>query len=46
VAASRINKYLSVGGGFSVVYSNYEAKMAIRNLEPGGGGLEFDDYLD
>ncbi|MGD9181208.1 MAG: outer membrane protein transport protein [Desulfobacterales bacterium] len=47
VAAYRINKYLSVGGGFSVVASNYEAKTALRNLEPGNppdGRLKFDDY--
>jgi long-chain fatty acid transport protein len=44
VAAYRINKYLSVGGGVSVVVSNYEAKTAVRNLEPGSGDgrLEFD----
>jgi long-chain fatty acid transport protein len=44
VAAYRINKYLSVGGGVSLVVSNYEAKTAIRNLEPGSGDgrLEFD----
>ena len=47
VAAYRINKYLSVGGGFSVVASNYEAKTALRNLGPGNppdGRLKFDDY--
>ena len=46
VAAYRINKYLSVGGGFSVVVSNYEAKTALRNLEPGSGDgrLKFEDY--
>jgi len=47
VAAYRINKYLSVGGGASLVVSNYEAKTALRNLEPGNpsdGRLEFKDY--
>jgi len=46
VAAYQINKYLSVGGGFSMVVSEYEAKAAIRNLEPGSGDgrLKFDDY--
>jgi long-chain fatty acid transport protein len=47
VAAYRINKYLSVGGGFSVVASNYEAKTALRNLGPGNpadGRLKFDDH--
>jgi len=45
VAAYRINKWLSVGGGLSLVYSNYEAKTAIRNLEPdsGDGRLKFED---
>jgi long-chain fatty acid transport protein len=46
VAAYRINKYLSVGAGVSMVVSNYEAKSAIRNLEPGKGDgrLKFQDY--
>jgi long-chain fatty acid transport protein len=46
VAAYRINKYFSVGGGVSLVVSNYEAKTALRNLEPGRGDgrLEFEDY--
>jgi long-chain fatty acid transport protein len=46
VAAYRINKYLSVGGGISMVVSNYEAKTALRNLEPGSsdGRLKFEDY--
>jgi long-chain fatty acid transport protein len=45
VAAYRINKYLSVGGGMSMVVSRYEAKTAIRNLEPGSsdGKLKFED---
>ena len=45
VAAYRINKYLSVGGGFSMVGSRYEAKTALRNLRPGSsdGQLEFED---
>jgi len=45
VAAYRINKWLSVGGGFSLVYSNYKARTAIRNLEPesGDGRLKFED---
>jgi long-chain fatty acid transport protein len=45
VAAYRINKYLSVGGGMSMVVSRYEAKTAIRNLEPGSsdGKLKFKD---
>jgi hypothetical protein len=36
-----------VGGGFSVVASNYEAKTALRNLGPGNpadGRLKFDDH--
>jgi long-subunit fatty acid transport protein len=45
VAAYRINKWLSVGGGFSMVYSKYESKTAIRNLVPESGdgrpGSEF-----
>jgi long-chain fatty acid transport protein len=47
VAAYRINKYLSVGAGVSMVVSNYEAKAALRNLEPGNppdGRLKFEDY--
>jgi len=46
VAAYRINKYLSVGGGVSMVLSNYEARAAIRNLEPDSsdGKLKFNDY--
>jgi len=46
VAAYRINKYLSIGGGVSMVVSNYEAKTALRNLEPGSsdGRLKFEDY--
>ena len=46
VAAYRINKYISVGGGVSLVVSNYEAKTALRNLEPGSsdGRLKFEDY--
>lgn len=46
VAAYRINKYLSLGGGISMVISNYEAKTALRNLEPGSsdGKLKFEDY--
>jgi long-chain fatty acid transport protein len=46
VAAYRINKYLSVGGGISMVVSKYKAKTALRNLEPGSsdGKLEFEDY--
>jgi long-chain fatty acid transport protein len=38
---------LSVGGGFSVVVSNYDVKTALRNLEPGSppdGRLKFEDY--
>lgn len=46
VAAYRINKYLSVGGGVSMLVSKYKAKTALRNLEPGSsdGKLEFEDY--
>jgi long-chain fatty acid transport protein len=46
IAAYRINKYLSVGGGLNMVVSNYEAKTALRNLEPGSldGWLKFEDY--
>jgi long-chain fatty acid transport protein len=45
VAAYRINKYLSVGGGISMVISEYKAKTALRNLEPGSsdGKLNFED---
>ena len=46
VAAYRINKYLSVGGGISMVVSEYKAKTALRNLEPGNpadGRLKFED---
>jgi len=45
VAAYRINKYLSVGGGFSLAVSKYRAKTAINNPEPrlGDGQLEFKD---
>ena len=45
VAAYRINKYLSVGGGISMVVSEYNAKTALRNLEPGSsdGKLNFED---
>ena len=44
VAAYRINKYLSVGGGFSMVVSEYSARTALRNLEPNSsdGRLKFD----
>lgn len=46
VAAYRINKYLSIGAGVSMVVSKYEVKTALRNLEPGSsdGRLKFDDY--
>jgi long-chain fatty acid transport protein len=46
VAAYRINKYLSVGGGVSMLVSKYKAKTALRNLEPGSsdGKLEFEDF--
>jgi long-chain fatty acid transport protein len=45
VAAYRINKYFSVGGGISMVVSKYKAKTALRNLEPGSsdGKLKFED---
>ena len=45
VAAYRINKYFSLGGGLSMVVSRYEAKTAIRNLTPGSsdGKLKFED---
>jgi long-chain fatty acid transport protein len=45
VAAYRINKYFSVGGGISMIVSEYNAKTALRNLEPGSsdGKLKFGD---
>jgi long-chain fatty acid transport protein len=45
VAAYRINNFLSIGGGISLVASEYKAKTALRNLEPGSsdGKLKFKD---
>ncbi len=44
VAAYRINKFLSIGGGVSMVISEYTAKTAIRNLSPrrSDGKLKFE----
>jgi long-chain fatty acid transport protein len=46
VAAYRINKYLSVGAGVSMVAAEYGGETALRNLEPGAsdGRLKFDAY--
>jgi long-chain fatty acid transport protein len=45
VVAYRINNYLSVGAGGSIIGSKYEAKTALRNLQRGSsdGQLEFED---
>ena len=45
VAAYRVSKWLSVGAGVSIVRSEYNAKTAVRNLEPGSGDgrLKFED---
>jgi len=45
VAAYRINRYLSVGGGVGMVVSEYSAKTAVRNLEPNSNDarLKFKD---
>ena len=42
VAAYRVNSWLSLGGGLSLIYANWQSESAIRNIEGPDGHARFE----